>query len=121
MSLPYALYLFFFRVRKTGRSLYAKYGSKICNVLIAGASGAALCYFTAAVTNNALMGLFACAFTGFCTSVLWPGSLIVASGKYEYSGVFIYALMAAGGDLGASVAPQLVGIVSLSGVIRTGF
>ena len=31
--------------------------------------------------------------------------------RYPQSGVFIYAMMAAGGDLGASVAPQLVGII----------
>ena len=38
--------------------------------------------------------------------------LIVASEKFPNSGVFIYALMASGGDLGASVGPQLVGIVT---------
>ena len=44
--------------------------------------------------------------------MLWPGNLIVASERYPSGGVFIYALMAAGGDLGASVGPQLVGIVT---------
>ena len=44
--------------------------------------------------------------------MLWPGNLVVASGRYPQGGVFIYALMAAGGDLGASVAPQLVGIIT---------
>lgn len=49
---------------------------------------------------------------GFCVSMLWPGNLIVASSRFPAGGVFIYALMAAGGDLGASVAPQLVGIIT---------
>ena len=44
--------------------------------------------------------------------MLWPGTLIVASDKFPLGGVFIYALMASGGDLGASVVPQLVGIVT---------
>ena len=44
--------------------------------------------------------------------MLWPGSLIVGSDRFPESGVFIYAAMAAGGDLGASVAPQLVGLIS---------
>jgi predicted MFS family arabinose efflux permease len=44
--------------------------------------------------------------------MLWPGNLVVASKKFHSSGVFIYAMMAAGGDLGASVGPQLVGIVT---------
>ena len=37
---------------------------------------------------------------------------MVASRKFPDSGVFIFAMMAAGGDLGASVVPQLVGIVT---------
>ena len=44
--------------------------------------------------------------------MLWPGSLIVASERIPSGGVFIYAMMAAGGDLGASVGPQLVGIIT---------
>ena len=95
-----------------GRSLYAKLGKNIGRVLFLGAIGATLCYFTAAVSNLPLLGLLACAFTGFCVSMLWPGNLIVASDRFPQGGVFIYAMMAAGGDLGASVGPQLVGIIT---------
>ncbi|MBE6787234.1 MAG: MFS transporter [Ruminococcaceae bacterium] len=95
-----------------GRTLYAKKGKNIEKVLILGFGGAMLCYIIAAITNISLIGLFACAFTGFCVSMLWPGNLVVAAKHFEQSGVFIYALMAAGGDLGASVGPQLVGLVT---------
>lgn len=95
-----------------GRSLYAKIGKDIGKVLTLGAVGATLCYFTAAVSSIPWIGLVACAFTGFCTSMLWPGNLVVASGRFPEGGVFIYAMMAAGGDLGGSVAPQLVGIIT---------
>lgn len=95
-----------------GRSLYAKIGKNIGRVLTWGAVGATLCYFIAACSNIPLIGLIACAFTGFCVSMLWPGNLIVASAKFPEGGVFIYAMMAAGGDLGASVGPQLVGIIT---------
>ena len=95
-----------------GRTLYSKIGKNITKVLLLGAVGATLCYLTAAVSNVALIGLLACAFTGFCTSMMWPGSLIVASDKFPHGGVFIFALMAAGGDLGASVGPQLVGVIT---------
>ena len=54
----------------------------------------------------------ACVMTGFFTSMMWPGSLIVASNRYPEGNVMIFALMAAGGDLGASISPQLVGIVT---------
>lgn len=95
-----------------GRSLYAKIGKQIEHVLFFGVVGATFCYLLAAITSNPIVGLLACGFTGFCTSMLWPGSLIVASNRISSGGVFIYAMMAAGGDLGASVGPQLVGIVT---------
>ena len=96
----------------TGRTLYSKIGKRIELVLLLGAVGASVCYILAALSSVSFIGLFACAFTGFCTSMLWPGSLVVASDRYPEGGVFIYALMAAGGDLGASVAPQLIGIIT---------
>lgn len=95
-----------------GRTLYAKYGKNIYPVLFFCAVGATLCYFTAAMSSVAVVGLIACAMTGLFTSMLWPGNLIAATDRYPNGGVLIYALMAAGGDLGASVGPQLVGIVT---------
>ena len=95
-----------------GRSLYAKVGKNIERVLFLGVMGATLCYFIAAVSDIAWIGLLACGFTGFCASMLWPGCLLVASSRIQTGGVFIYAMMAAGGDLGASIGPQLVGIVT---------
>lgn len=95
-----------------GRTLYTKIGRNIEKVLLLGGIGATLCYAVAALSPLPIVGLLACAFTGFCTSMLWPGNLIVASDRFPAGGVFIYAMMAAGGDLGASVGPQLVGLVT---------
>lgn len=95
-----------------GRSLYAKFGRRILFVLKAGFLGAAFCYLVAAIAPVPLVGLVSCALTGFCTSMLWPGNLVVASDRNPHGGVFIYAIMAAGGDLGASVGPQLLGVVT---------
>lgn len=95
-----------------GRSLYAKIGKNIARALFFGAIGATACYLIAALSPFPVVGLLACAFTGFCVSMMWPGSLIVASDRFPKGGVLIFALMAAGGDFGASVGPQLVGIVT---------
>ena len=95
-----------------GRTLYAKIGKNITKVLFLGAIGASACYLTAAITNNALLGLLACGFTGFCTSMMWPGMLIIVSDYIPKAGVLVFAMMAAGGDLGASVGPQLIGVVT---------
>lgn len=95
-----------------GRSGYAKFGKNIRRVLLLGAIGSAVCYFVAAISPFAVIGLIACALCGFCASMLWPGMLIIAPERFPNGGVFIYAIMAAGGDLGASVVPQLVGIIT---------
>ena len=95
-----------------GRSLYAKYGKNIHKILLCCFAGTTLCYFVAAVSPFPLVGLVACALTGLCASMLWPGNLVVAADRNPTAGVFIYAIMAAGGDLGASVGPQLMGIVA---------
>ena len=36
----------------------------------------------------------------------------MAANRFPAGGVFIYAMMAAGGDLGGSVGPQLVGLIT---------
>ena len=102
-----------------GRTLYSKTGKNIMRVLVFGAVGASVCYILAAVTPYPIIGLFACAFTGFCTSMMWPGSLVVAAERFPAGGVVIYAMMAAGGDLGASVVPQLVGWVTDAAMAST--
>jgi MFS family permease len=95
-----------------GRTLYSKIGKNITRVLFLGAIGASACYVIAAFSPIKVLGLLACAFTGFCVSMMWPGSLIVASDKFPTGGVFIYAIMAAGGDMGASFGPQIVGLIT---------
>lgn len=95
-----------------GRSLYGKIGKNVGKVMFLGGIGATVCYLTAVLSDFPILGLFACGFTGFCVAMLWPGSLIVVTERFPAGGVFVYAMMAAGGDLGASVGPQLVGIVT---------
>jgi MFS family permease len=96
----------------TGRTLYSKYGKNIINILLFGMLGASTCYFMASLSLSPVVGIIACALTGIFAAMLWPGTLIYVEEKFENVGVAIYALMAAGGDMGASVAPQLLGIVS---------
>ena len=95
-----------------GRTLYSKFGKHLFRVLIFGSLGAFLCYITAVFSQNTVVGLIACAAVGFFSCMLWPGTLVVAAEKFPKSGVLIYAMMAAGGDMGASVVPQLVGMVT---------
>jgi len=93
------------------RIAYAKYGKRVLRVLLIGMVGAAVCYLVAGLSTHTAVALIACALTGLFTAMLWPGSLLLMEENLPGIGVAAYALMAAGGDLGASVAPQLMGIV----------
>ena len=95
-----------------GRTLYSKVGKNIERTLLTCAIGAVICYSIAALSPWAWLGLIACAVTGIAASMLWPGSLVALSKKLPSAGVFMYAIMAAGGDFGAAVGPQLVGIIT---------
>ena len=92
-----------------GRSLYARYGKNILRFMLIGMIGSVACYVLAGISKSPVVGLAACAATGFFTSMLWPGSIILVEKKFPQAGVAAYALMAAGGDFGIAVAPQLMG------------
>ena len=90
---------------------YAKIGKNICRMLLCSMIGAAVCYLIASFSSSTVMAFIACIFTGVFTGMLWPGALIMMEENIPGAGVAAYALMAASGDLGASIAPQLMGIV----------
>jgi len=93
------------------RTAYAKYGKNIYAVLLAGMIGAFICYLTVGLVTTPGVCVVACMLTGVCTSMLWPGVLILMEEQFPNPGLAAYAMMAAGGDLGASIAPQGLGIV----------
>lgn len=93
------------------RTLYAKYGRNISAVLLFGMAGALACYLIIGLSSNVILSTVACILTGLFTSMLWPGTLILMEEKIPNVGVAAYALMAAGGDFGGSIAPQLLGVI----------
>lgn len=102
------------------RICYAKCGKNIIRVLFLGMLGAAVCYLVAGLSSHTIPAFIACILTGVFTGMLWPGTLIMMEEKIPGVGVAAYALMAASGDLGASVAPQLMGIVADHAGLQTG-
>lgn len=94
------------------RFLYSKFGKNIFNMLLIGMVGASVCYLVVGLSSSLVLAFIACVLTGTFVAMLWPGTLIMMEEKMPRLGVSAYALMAASGDLGASVAPQLLGIVT---------
>ena len=93
------------------RITYAKYGKNISKFLLVSMICASVCYLTVSFSNNTILSFVCCVLTGIFTAMLWPGTLILMEEKVKGVGVAAYALMASAGDFGASLAPQLMGIV----------
>ena len=95
------------------RTLYALFSEKI-NLkiyIMACASFAILTYALACFSSSSLLALIACGMCGFAVGILWPGTLSLASGTIGAS-TTLFALYAVFGDLGATLGPTIVGMVS---------
>lgn len=95
----------------SARMLYAKFTPDITKTLLISMGGAAICYIVTGLSSNVVLSFITCVLVGIFTAMLWPGTLILMEEKVPSPGVAAFALMAAGGDFGASVAPQAVGII----------
>lgn len=95
----------------SARTLYAKFTPDITKTLLISMGCSAICYIITGVAPYVLVSFISCVLVGVFTAMLWPGTLILMEEKIPSPGVAAFALMAAGGDFGASVAPQAVGII----------
>lgn len=97
-----------------GRLLHGKYGSKLDlgKLMTVGTIVAIGCYLVVAISGVGVLSLAACAICGIAVSLLWPGTLVLTSKKIPMAGTWLFAFLAAGGDIGASIGPWIVGVVS---------
>jgi len=97
-----------------GRTLYGKYGTKIDvhKVMIIGAFISIFCYLVVALSPYAPLSLIACATCGIAVTLLWPGTLVISSEKFPFAGASMFAILAAGGDMGASFGPWIISFVT---------
>jgi len=93
------------------RVWYARYAPDITKTLLISMIGATVCYLAVGLVGQVYVAFAGCILTGIFTSMLWPGTLILMEEKFPGASVAAYALMAAGGDFGASIAPQMTGVI----------
>ena len=96
------------------RVLYGKYGEGIALTGFMLGSGVLclVCYLTASLSGNPVIGLVGCIVCGFSVGILWPGTISISSGRMPYGGTAMFALLAMAGDLGGAFGPSLAGAVS---------
>ena len=97
-----------------GRTLYGVYGHKVklIKVMIFSSVLCVVSYVMTALSQNSVISLAGCALCGLAVSLMWPGMLSVVAAKYKSGGAAMFGIMAIFGDVGCSVGPWLVGIVS---------
>ncbi len=69
-------------------------------------------YLLASLTASPALGFAGCALCGLSVGIMWPGTFSMAAREMPRGGTAMFALLALGGDLGCSVGPGLVGVVS---------
>lgn len=111
-------FAFFMGVGRIANSLLPERFS-IRKVLLLCGILAAFCYLTAALANNSIVAVIACALCGLGVSVMWPGVLTLASGHFKKGGNAMFSLLAMAGDIGCSVGPWFAGIVAGASDLKT--
>lgn len=96
------------------RVIFGKYGDRLDLMKFMMGSGCLclLCYVSASLSGNAVLGLVGCITCGFSVGIMWPGTISICSGRLPAGGTAMFALLAMAGDLGGAFGPGLVGVVT---------
>lgn len=98
----------------TARVVYSLISEKV-NLIKYMTVCAVLCmvsYLMASLSGNAVVALMGCALCGFSVGVLWPGTISIAAKNMKQGGTALFALLALAGDLGCTVGPTAIGLIS---------
>jgi len=106
------------------RILYGKMSEKLdlTKTMLACGVLCVICYLTASLSSMPIIGLTGCALCGVSVGIMWPGTISISSQKCPRGGTAMFAFLALGGDLGATVSPAMVGSISniFGGNLKTG-
>lgn len=96
------------------RVFYGKFGEKVdlSKFMIGSGVLCLICYLLASLSRNPIVALFGCIMCGFSVGIMWPGTLSISSKKIPTGGTAMFAMLAMAGDLGGSIGPSTVGMIS---------
>lgn len=96
------------------RTFHGKFSEKfnLTNFMLGSAVLCILCYLLASLAESPVLGLIGCAVCGVSVAVMWPGAFSIAAQKCPTGGTAMFGLLALMGDLGCSMGPGVVGVIS---------
>lgn len=98
----------------TSRAVYARFSHRMPLIPFMAGSGV-LCiagYLLAVCSNIPALALAGCGICGLAVGILWPGTFSLSCARMPRGGTAMAALLALGGDVGCSLGPTVVGLVS---------
>lgn len=106
-----------------GRLLYGIFGQKlnVYRLLLICSASCLICYLGIAFSQKPIISIVFCALCGLSVSVMWPMSFSMASMRFKNGGAPMFGFLAAAGDLGCSLGPWVVGIISSKASLQHGF
>ncbi len=98
----------------TGRILLSLYGKRVRleRWLFGSFSLALVCYVGAALSPIPALSLVACAASGVGVAILWPATLSLGEERLSNVGTAMFAYLALAGDVGCTLGPDVIGMVS---------
>ncbi len=98
----------------TARLLYGKYSERVDlrKMLIRSSLLCVCSYLLAVFSPVPVLALVGCALCGFSVGIMWPGVFSLGSAACPAGGTAMFAFFALAGDLGCSLGPAVVGVVS---------
>jgi len=96
-----------------GRVIFGIWGSKmnLQKILMWSSLLAVVCYITIALSPIVSVNIIACMLCGLAVSLLWPGAIVMSAEKYPLAGGWMFAILAAAGDIGAAIGPWSTGMI----------
>lgn len=106
--------MFFAIMMGTSRAIYGKYGEKmpLKKFIIGSGLLCLVSYLVISLSPVPALGLIGCGICGLSVGILWPGTFSLASASMPAGGTALFALLALGGDVGCSLGPTYVGMIS---------
>lgn len=97
-----------------GRMLFGLFGAKIDlrKALLFSGILCSLSFLGITLISNPIVSLVCCALCGISVALMWPGILQLVSGMFPKGGVGMFSLFSVMGDIGCSLGPWLVGLIS---------
>lgn len=98
----------------TARVVYSLISEKVNLVKYMSVCGCLciLSYLLASLSADPVVALIGCGLCGFSVGVLWPGTISIAAGNIKQGGTALFAFLAFAGDMGCTVGPTVIGLIS---------